>query len=178
MQQFICIYLNFLSPFPFPPHSTLDQFETTIHCMHVNWILIVEEIGDWNSIAIDCAMFSRLTVPHHFPHLLQNTRTPPFIHLPHSVEAIIRSVDGQHRGPSVRFGHAPIPFEDDHFGPNLVIDLSPFVQNLLNVLLKSMDGTKTQNHSINSFFFHQKINYSKRVQKGVGRRQENRRKGG
>lgn len=55
---------------------------------------------------------------------------------PHAVEAIVGSINGQHWGACVRFGHATIPLEDDHFGPDLVVNLGPFVQHFLNVLLK------------------------------------------
>jgi len=55
---------------------------------------------------------------------------------PHAIEAIVGSINGQHRGACVRLGHAAIPLEDDHFGPDLVVDLGPFVQHFLNVFLR------------------------------------------
>lgn len=56
--------------------------------------------------------------------------------LPHAVEAIVGAINGQHRSTCVCLRHAPIPLEDDHFGPDLVIDLGPLVQDFLNVFLE------------------------------------------
>jgi len=65
---------------------------------------------------------------------------------PHAVEAIVGSINGQHRGACVRLGHAAIPLEDDHFGPDLVVDLGPFVQHFLNVFLKGRkQGSRFRN---------------------------------
>lgn len=56
-------------------------------------------------------------------------------YLPHAVEAIVGAVDGQHRSTCVCLGHAAIALEDDYFGPDLVVDLRPFVQHFLYVFL-------------------------------------------
>lgn len=56
-------------------------------------------------------------------------------HSPHAVEAIVGAINGQHRSPCVRLCHAPIPLENDHFGPDFVVDLGPLVQHFLNVFL-------------------------------------------
>lgn len=57
------------------------------------------------------------------------------MYLPHAVEAIVGAVDGQHRSTCVCLGHAAIALEDDYFGPDLVVDLRPFVQHFLYVFL-------------------------------------------
>jgi hypothetical protein len=55
--------------------------------------------------------------------------------LPESVETIVASVNLNWDGPGVRLGHTAIAFHDDELGPDLVVDLMPFVQNLLDVVL-------------------------------------------
>lgn len=56
--------------------------------------------------------------------------------LPEAVETIVGAVDGQHRGSGVGFRNSPVPLQDDHFCPNFVVDLVPFVQDLLDVILQ------------------------------------------
>lgn len=55
---------------------------------------------------------------------------------PESIETVITSVDLDGDGSSVRFGHATVPLHDNQFSPDLVVDLVPFVQHLLNVILR------------------------------------------
>lgn len=55
--------------------------------------------------------------------------------LPKSIESIVASVDLDRDGSSVGFGYTTIAFHDDKLGPDLVVDLMPFVQNLLDVIL-------------------------------------------
>jgi hypothetical protein len=56
--------------------------------------------------------------------------------LPESVETIVASVNLNGNGPGVRFGYTSIALHDDELGPDLVVDLMPFVQNLLDVVLQ------------------------------------------
>lgn len=55
---------------------------------------------------------------------------------PEAVETVVGAVDCEHRGAGVRFCNPSVPFQDYHFGPNLVVDLVPFVQNFLDVVLQ------------------------------------------
>lgn len=55
---------------------------------------------------------------------------------PETVEAIVRTVYCQNGSSGISFRHPPVPLQDDHFGPDLVVDLGPFVQHLLNVVLE------------------------------------------
>lgn len=72
--------------------------------------------------------------------------------LPESVETIIASVDLNWDSPSIRLGHAAIAFHDDELGPDLVVDLMPFVQNFLDVVLIQ---SKTKiNRNVNKEFWH------------------------
>lgn len=59
--------------------------------------------------------------------------------LPHPVEAVVRAVDGEHRGPGVRLGHPAVPLEHNHLCPDLVVDLCPFVQHFLDVFLRAVE---------------------------------------
>ena len=57
------------------------------------------------------------------------------IYVPESIESIVAAVDLNGDGPGVCFGHTAVAFHDDQLGPNLVVDLMPFVQHLLDVVL-------------------------------------------
>jgi hypothetical protein len=57
------------------------------------------------------------------------------IRSPETVESIIRSIDREDRGSRVGFRDPAIPLQYNHFGPNLVVDLRPLVQNFLYVIL-------------------------------------------
>lgn len=56
--------------------------------------------------------------------------------LPVSIESFVGPVHREYRRTSVGFGHSTVPFEHYNFGPNLVIDLRPFIQHFLNVILR------------------------------------------
>lgn len=58
---------------------------------------------------------------------------------PVAVEAVVGTVDGEDRGAGVGFGHASVPLEDDDFGPDLVVDLFPFHEHFLNVILRGRE---------------------------------------
>jgi hypothetical protein len=57
------------------------------------------------------------------------------IHSPETVESIVRSIYRQHGRSGVRLGHSSVSLQDYHFGPYLVVDLSPLVQHFLYVIL-------------------------------------------
>lgn len=57
------------------------------------------------------------------------------VDLPHAVETVIRIVDCQDWRAGIGFGHTPVALEHDDFGPDLVVDLIPFVEHFLNVFL-------------------------------------------
>jgi len=71
--------------------------------------------------------FLRFVVPHRVVETVQPNSK--------SVEAVVTSVDLNGNGAGVSFGYAPVALHDDQLGPNLVVDLVPFVQHLLNVIL-------------------------------------------
>jgi len=56
--------------------------------------------------------------------------------VPEAVEAVVRAVDGDDRGARVGLGHAPVALQDDQLGPDLVVDGSPLLVDLLNVVLR------------------------------------------
>lgn len=56
--------------------------------------------------------------------------------LPKSIKSIIGAVNSKNRCSGVCFCYPSVSFENDHLGPNFVVDLIPFVQYLLNVILK------------------------------------------
>ena len=56
--------------------------------------------------------------------------------VPKSVESVIAAVDLDGNGAGVGFGHASVSLHDDELGPDFVVDLVPFVQNLLDVILQ------------------------------------------
>lgn len=60
--------------------------------------------------------------------------------LPVSVESLVGPVHCENRSSGVRFGHSAIPFEHYHFGPYLVVDLRPFVQHFLYVILQTTNA--------------------------------------
>jgi hypothetical protein len=55
---------------------------------------------------------------------------------PESVKSVIGAVDGQDRGSGVGLGHSPVSLKDNDLGPDLVIDIVPFGQDLFDVILK------------------------------------------
>lgn len=61
---------------------------------------------------------------------------------PHSVKAVVGTVDCKNWRSSISLGNTTISFEDDDFRPNFVVDLSPFVKNFLNVILQRNRKTK------------------------------------
>ena len=67
------------------------------------------------------------------PHGVVEARQPD----PEPVEAVVRAVDGEHGRPGVGLGHAAVALQHDDLGPNLIVDTLPFVENLLDVILKT-----------------------------------------
>jgi len=61
---------------------------------------------------------------------------------PHSIKPILGSIDGYHRGAGVGLGHASVLLEDDYLGPDLVVDLLPLGQNLVDVVLRRVINNK------------------------------------
>jgi len=61
---------------------------------------------------------------------------------PHSIEPILGSINGYHRGAGVGFGHTSVLLEDDYLGPDLVVDLLPLGQNLIDVVLRKVINNK------------------------------------
>jgi len=61
---------------------------------------------------------------------------------PHSIEPILGSIDGYHRGAGVGLGHTSVLLEDDYLGPDLVVDLLPLGQNLVDVVLRRVINNK------------------------------------
>ena len=56
--------------------------------------------------------------------------------LPEAIEAVLRAVDGEYGCAGIGLCHAPVPLQDDHFGPDLVVDRMPLAENLIDVVLK------------------------------------------
>lgn len=67
---------------------------------------------------------------------------------PHPVEPVVGAVYREHRRTRIRLRDAPVPFENDHFGPDLVVDLRPFVEDFLDVFL----GKKVKDYFIGWVF--------------------------
>lgn len=55
---------------------------------------------------------------------------------PDAVEAVLGVVYRDHGGPGVSFGHPPVLLEDDHLRPDLVVDLLPLAEDLVDVILR------------------------------------------
>ena len=55
---------------------------------------------------------------------------------PETIKPVLRPTHGQHWRPGVGLGNPPVPLQHDHFGPNFIIDIVPFIQHLRNVILK------------------------------------------
>ena len=55
---------------------------------------------------------------------------------PEAVETGVAAVDCEHGGTDVSFGHSPVPLQDDDFGPDLVVNVLPFAQQFLDVVLE------------------------------------------
>lgn len=56
--------------------------------------------------------------------------------LPETIEAVVTAIHCEDGGPGVRLGDSPVTFQDDYFGPDLVVDLRPLVQHFLDVVLQ------------------------------------------
>lgn len=67
---------------------------------------------------------------------------------PVAVEAVVRAVDGEDGGAGVGLGHASVPLEDDDFGPDLVVDLFPLHEHLLNVVLRGGEEKGGLSHDV------------------------------
>ena len=55
---------------------------------------------------------------------------------PETIKPILRPTHSQHGSSGVGLGNPPVPLQHDHFGPNFIIDIVPFIQDLRNVILK------------------------------------------
>ena len=55
---------------------------------------------------------------------------------PEPIKPVLRPTDRQDGGPGVGLGDPPVPLKDNHFGPNLVIDIVPLLKNLRDVILE------------------------------------------
>ena len=55
---------------------------------------------------------------------------------PEPIKPVLRPADRQDGGPGVGLGDPPVPLKDDHFCPNLVIDIVPLLENLRDVILE------------------------------------------
>ena len=56
-----------------------------------------------------------------------------------TVKAVFGAVDREDGGPGVGLGNPPVPLEDDHLGPDLVLDVVPLLKDLGDVVLKEQD---------------------------------------
>ena len=59
--------------------------------------------------------------------------------MPEPVEAVLGAVDGEDGGAGVGLCNAPVPLQDDYFGPDLVVDRMPLAENLVDVVLKDRE---------------------------------------
>lgn len=71
-----------------------------------------------------------------FINFLHFRKVSNWSNLPHSVKSIVGAIYCQNWSTGVSFGNTTIPLENDHLCPDFVIDLCPFVQHLLDVLLE------------------------------------------
>ena len=61
--------------------------------------------------------------------------------LPKSIKSLVTAVDGEDWSSGISFGHSSISFQNDHLGPNLIVDAFPLVEHLFDmVLLKKTKG--------------------------------------
>lgn len=63
-------------------------------------------------------------------------------HLPKAIESVVASVDLNGYGAGVGLCHAPIALHDDELGPDFVVDLVPFIQHFLDVILFQREKTE------------------------------------
>jgi len=66
-------------------------------------------------------------------HWLAGSRSAA--HSPETIETIVWTIYCQHGRSCVRLSHSTVSLQDYNFGPNLVVDLCPFVQHFLYVIL-------------------------------------------
>ena len=52
-----------------------------------------------------------------------------------AIKAVRRAVDGQNGSSSIGFGHTPIAFHTNQFGPYFIVDLLPLVEDFQYVVL-------------------------------------------
>ena len=55
---------------------------------------------------------------------------------PETIKPILGSTHCQDGSSGVGLGDPPVPLQHDHFGPNFIIDIVPFIQDLRNVILE------------------------------------------
>ena len=55
---------------------------------------------------------------------------------PEAVESSVSAVDREDRSSDVSLGHPSVPLQDDDLGPDLVVNVLPLAQQLLDVVLK------------------------------------------
>ena len=55
---------------------------------------------------------------------------------PEPVKAVIRAVHSEDGRAGICLGHPSVPLQHDNLGPDLIVDTLPFVENLLDVILK------------------------------------------
>ena len=56
---------------------------------------------------------------------------------PEAVESSVSAVDREDRSSDVSLGHPSVPLQDDDLGPDLVVNVLPLAQQLLDVVLES-----------------------------------------
>lgn len=66
--------------------------------------------------------------------------------IPEAIEAVVGAVDGEDRRPGVGLRHPAISLQHDHLCPNFVVDLVPFVQHLLDVILQHREKVAQIEH--------------------------------
>lgn len=102
------------------------------NCMNILTSAAVNNIIIYPWYVFHVSSINQENVNHDFELIYANS--------PHSVETVIWSVDCKNGGACISFCDATIPFKNDHFRPNFVVNLCPFVENFLNVFLKEKKG--------------------------------------
>ena len=55
---------------------------------------------------------------------------------PETVESCVTAVDREDRSSDVGLGDPSVPLQDDDLGPDLIVDVLPLAQQLLDVILE------------------------------------------
>ena len=56
--------------------------------------------------------------------------------LPKSIKSLVTAIDGKNWSSGISFGHSSVSFQNDDFGPNLIVNAFPLAEHLFDMVLK------------------------------------------